>query len=68
MPLVLTWLKLKYSASAKIDTERMKIMEPGMLDYGTLLPQQLIIYLICLAYSVLCPIISFIGMVYFAIG
>jgi hypothetical protein len=46
----------------------MKIMEPGTMDYGTLLPQQLVIYLLVLAYSVLHPIISFFGVIYFGIG
>lgn len=47
-PLLMTTLKLR-SPSITIDTERMKVLEPGSIDYGKLLPQQLVIYLICLA-------------------
>eukprot|EP00038_Savillea_parva_P022804 m.38680 g.38680 ORF g.38680 m.38680 type:complete len:810 (+) comp5690_c0_seq2:75-2504(+) len=64
-PLILQKFFLRNCA---LDTERMRIMEPGTIDYGTLLPKQLIIYLIVLAYSVLHPIISFIGVAYFGIG
>eukprot|EP00037_Helgoeca_nana_P019930 m.196447 g.196447 ORF g.196447 m.196447 type:complete len:220 (+) comp25056_c0_seq13:1453-2112(+) len=65
VPLILQKFFLR---SVALDTERMKIMEPGTMDYGTLLPQQLVIYLLVLAYSVLHPIISFFGVIYFGIG
>mmetsp|Transcript_20394 Transcript_20394/g.52998 ORF Transcript_20394/g.52998 Transcript_20394/m.52998 type:complete len:803 (+) Transcript_20394:300-2708(+) len=65
VPLILSKFFLR---SAVLDTERMKIMEPGSIDYGKQLPQQLVIYLIVLAYAVLHPIISFFGVIYFSIG
>jgi hypothetical protein len=65
-PLIIQWLQFKRGVT--VDTERMRIMEPGSIDFGVQMPKQLIIYLICLAYSNLAPIISFFGVIYFAIG
>lgn len=64
-PLVLSkWFLRK----EELDSEKIRAMEPGMMDYGEMLPRQLIIYLICLAYANLQPIISFFGVVYFVAG
>eukprot|EP00037_Helgoeca_nana_P002762 m.35962 g.35962 ORF g.35962 m.35962 type:complete len:846 (+) comp12824_c0_seq4:140-2677(+) len=64
-PLILSKWFLR---NEKVDAEKINAMEPGMMDYGELLPRQLIIYLLCLAYANLQPIISFFGVAYFAMG
>eukprot|EP00035_Acanthoeca_spectabilis_P009999 m.176273 g.176273 ORF g.176273 m.176273 type:complete len:825 (+) comp14895_c0_seq19:3120-5594(+) len=65
-PLILQWLQFKRGLA--LDTEKMRVMEPGHIDYGKLLPQQLVVYLIVLAYANVAPIIVLFGIFYFVLG
>jgi len=64
-PLILSGFKLK---GAKTAVEKMEIMEPGTIDYGSALPAHLLIYQLTMAYSILHPTIVVFGLVYFVFG
>lgn len=63
---LLMGLYSRHAAVTKRDL--IKAKQPQLISYGTYMPMHLLIFIICMGYSVIQPLITLFGLLYFSMG